>query len=257
MASSDSAARRAERRARRKAKRAGGQVPVAAPLPVAPPVVAPVESFSPEAALVEDATAVPLPSFDDFRRRDAEAAAAVARSDLPAASTRDGFGWGADGPLNGGGGGAPAVPSAAEKVMELLSFDSIDERPAGEEPYDATARLIGRGLPNKAGAYVLPYLQTGHMLLLGVLLLSSSVSYPGFPLTEVPDEYRDLLHQGLLITFAINALAAASARGIAARKQQPVLFWMAKVLLFGGLALGELAQAVPEAPPPPKRAGRL
>ena len=62
---------------------------------------------------------------------------------------------------------------------------------------------------------------------------------------------------GLLITFAINALAAASARGIAARKQQPVLFWMAKVLLFGGLALGELAQAVPEAPPPPKRAGRL
>ena len=113
MASSDSAARRAERRARRKAKRAGGQVPVAAPLPVAPPVVAPVESFSPEAALVEDATAVPLPSFDDFRRRDAEAAAAVARSDLPAASTRDGFGWGADGPLNGGGGGAPAVLAAA------------------------------------------------------------------------------------------------------------------------------------------------
>lgn len=124
---------------------------------------------------IEDAPAVQLPSFDDFRRRDAAAAATAAaepasfdplRSPQPAAPAR----------------GEPQ--NAAERLMELLAFDTIDERPRNEDPYDATARIIGRGLPNKAGAYTLPYLQTGHMLLLGVLLLSSSISYPGFPLTE-------------------------------------------------------------------------
>jgi len=197
---------------------------------------------------IEDAPAVQLPSIDDFRRRDAAAAATGAaepasfdplRSPQPAAPAR----------------GEPQ--NAAERLMELLAFDTIDERPRNEDPYDATARIIGRGLPNKAGAYTLPYLQTGHMLLLGVLLLSSSISYPGFPLTEVPDEYRDLLHKGLLITFAINAASAVYARGIAEKKQQPVNFWSAKVFLFGGLALGELTQAVPDAPPPQKRPGRL
>jgi hypothetical protein len=246
---------------------------------------------------VEDAPAVQLPSFDDFRRRDAAAAATGAAE--PASYDERGT-------------PQPAAPArgepqnAAERLMELLAFDTIDERPRNEDPYDATARIIGRGLPNKAGAYTLPYLQTGHMLLLGVLLLSSSISYPGFPLTEesrtftqrmpapaswplvlgpalhssyklaqpilsrdvsaqawlplphqVPDEYRELLCRGLLLTFAINAASAIYARGIAEKKQQPVNFWCAKVFLFGGLALGELTQAVPDAPPPKKRPGRL
>ena len=33
------------------------------------------------------------------------------------------------------------------------------------------------------------------MLIIAVLLLSAIVSYPGFPLTEVPDEYRALIWQ--------------------------------------------------------------
>ena len=129
--------------------------------------------------------------------------------------------------------------------MELFTFDSIDERPPDEEPYDYTARFIGRGLPNKAGAYYLPYLQSGHMLLLGVLILSSLVSYPGFPLTEVPDAYRALLLQGIGLTFAVNLLTAVYSRGIAEEKQEPVAFWFVKCCIFGGLALGELKQAVP------------
>jgi len=59
---------------------------------------------------------------------------------------------------------------------------------------------------------------------------------------QVPDEYRDLIHQGLILTYAINAAAAIYARGIAETKQQPVNFWCGKVFLFGGLALGELVQ---------------
>ena len=55
----------------------------------------------------------------------------------------------------------------------------------------------------------------------------------------------------------VNAVCAVFARGIATKKQQPINFWFAKVFLFGGLALGELTQAVPDAPPPQKRPGRL
>jgi len=139
--------------------------------------------------------------------------------------------------------------------MELLSFDTIDDRPLDEPEYDFTARVIGRGLPNNAGAYILPYLQSGHMLLLGVLLLCTLVSYPGFPLTEVPSEYRSLLLQGLGINFVLNLVAAVYARGVAERKQEPVGFWFGKVALFGGLALGELSEAVPEPTKPRTGAG--
>ena len=137
--------------------------------------------------------------------------------------------------------------------MELLKFDTIDERPVGEEAYDLTARLIGRGLPNKAGIYLLPYLQTGHLLLLGTLLLCSLVSYPGFPLTEVPEEYRNIILQGIAITYVVNLAAAVYARGIAERKGESPAFWFGKVFLLGGLALDELTRAVPDLP---KKGGR-
>lgn len=48
-----------------------------------------------------------------------------------------------------------------------------------EAAYDNTARILGRGTASQGGAYLLPYLQSGHMLLLGVLLLASTISYPG------------------------------------------------------------------------------
>ena len=76
---------------------------------------------------------------------------------------------------------APAAQTTQEKLFELLSFDKIDDRveKSDQAPYDMTARLIGRGVASTGGAYLLPYLQSGHMLLLGVLLLCSIVSYPG------------------------------------------------------------------------------
>ena len=208
----------------------------------------------------EGSFATILPSLDDFRARDRAAAESTAPVAEPAPTlpqrqqpepqqqqlpSPEAFSQPAS--------FAPSAPSAPatpqellqERFFELLSFDTIDDRPVNEEPYDLTARLIGRGLPNKAGVYLLPYLQSGHMLLLGVLLLSSLVSYPGFPLTTVPSEYRGLLLQGLGINYVINAACAVYARGIAASKEEPVTFWMVKCFLFGGLALGELTEAVP------------
>lgn len=192
-----------------------------------------------------------LPTMESFRARD-EAAKAEAM-----APRGDPFLGGMDGSL--GGARPPSAPPSPqellqERMFELFSFDTIDDRPADEPQYDWTARLIGRGLPNKTGTYLLPYLQSGHMLLFGVLLLCSLVSYPGFPLTEVPDAYRSLLLQGLGINLLMNILASLYARGIAEKKEEPVGFWQAKVILLGGLALGELSEAVPD--PVKPRTGR-
>jgi len=199
------------------------------PSPVAQPTIPALEELPDAmdldtAAVVRDAPGVALPTLDDFRAREREAT-----EGSPAPETV-----------------AVKLEAVQERLLELLTFDTIDERPVNEEPYDWTARVIGRGLPNNAGAYLLPYLQSGHLLLALTLLLSTCVSYPGFPLTEVPAEYRELLFQGLTLTYLINALAAVYARGIAERKQEPVDFWTVKTILFGGLALNELARAVPD-----------
>ena len=84
------------------------------------------------------------------------------------------------------------------------------------------------------------------------LLVHGLLHAAGFPLTEVPDEYRVLIQEGFVINYAINAACAVYSRGVAERKQEPVSFWFVKVLLLGGLALGELTQAVPD-PPASKR----
>jgi len=244
----DRSVRRAERKARRKQKQEPSsqtveraviepveytpmEEPVGVELDAAPFTPAPTSFETYDTYEIEGSISEALPTFDDFRRRDeARAFDSGLQAEEPAKR-----------PI-----GAPQ--SATEKLMELMSFDSIDERPANEKPYDWTSRVIGQGLPNKAGVYYLPYLQSGHMLLLGGLTLASLISYPGFPLTEVPDEYRAILGQGFAITFLVNAACAAYCRPIAAEKGEPVWFWTAKVFLFGGLALGELTQAVPDLP---------
>lgn len=71
---------------------------------------------------------------------------------------------------------------------------------------------------------------------------------------QVPEAYRSILLEGIGICYGFNAAAAVYARGIAAEKQEPVNFWSAKVFLLGGLALGELSEAVPAATKP--RTGR-
>lgn len=202
-------------------------------------------------AFVRDSSAVPLPSFDDFRRKEQQQLASPPQSSSPFGNV-----FGREGEGDASGAARPRSPSeltpqelARDRLFELLSFDTIDERPVNEDPYDWTARLIGRGLPNKAGVYLLPYLQTGHLLLVGVLLLSTLISYPGFPLTEVPDSYRAILAQGIGITYLINSLTAVYAFFVAGAKGEPATFWAIKCFLLGGLALSELTQAVPERKP--------
>jgi len=52
--------------------------------------------------------------------------------------------------------------------------------------------------------------------------------------------------QGLGLTFAVNSVTALYALTVASAKEEPVVFWGIKCFLLGGLALGELTQAVPD-----------
>lgn len=132
------------------------------------------------------------------------------------------------------------------RMQEMLELDpQIDAAVTYLDEYDWDSRILGRGLPNQAGVYVQPYLQSGHTLLLLILLLCATVDYPGFPLTSLPFTIREWLQRGIQITYLINTGVAVRAALVAASKGEPVAFWAGKCFLFGGLSLYELKTAVP------------
>lgn len=88
-----------------------------------------------------------------------------------------------------------------------------------------------------------PYLQTGHGILLIVSLLAALVYAPGNPLTEFPKEIREFLTTGLQVVYSINTVLAVQAFFVAKQKNLPALFWAAKCLLLGGVAFYEIKEA--------------
>lgn len=84
------------------------------------------------------------------------------------------------------------------------------------------------------------YLQLGHGALFLVILLAATVYEPSFPLTNLPDEYRDFLKQGLVLTSIINVGVAVLSVSEAESRKQPSWFWAIKSLLIGGVALNQL-----------------
>lgn len=88
-----------------------------------------------------------------------------------------------------------------------------------------------------------PYLQTGHGILLLVTLLAALVYAPGNPLTEFPPEIRSFLKTGLTVTYSINLILAVQAFLLAQSKNLPSVFWAGKTLLLGGVAFYEISQA--------------
>lgn len=111
--------------------------------------------------------------------------------------------------------------------------------------YDFTSALIGSGAPNKQGFYVLPYLQSGHLLLLGIISLAAFIYYPGFPLTEASDTVRENLRRGLILVSLFNSALAVVSFKTAQERKQPATFWAVKTLFLGNLALNELRKNVP------------
>lgn len=134
-----------------------------------------------------------------------------------------------------GGEDAQQLIDEIEKDPDFM-FRTKD--PEGE--YDITSAIIGTGRPNKQGVYVLPYLQSGHILLLLVVLLATFVYYPGFPLTELDDTVRVSLKRGLLLTYGLNSVLAVLAFRDAKKRGQPPAFWSLKTALLGNIAFNEL-----------------
>lgn len=143
-----------------------------------------------------------------------------------------------------------AYRAGGDKARELVSkievepnFMFRDGQADGE--YELAAAIIGTGKANKQGLYVLPYLQSSHMLLLSVILLGTFVYYPGFPLTEGSDELRGLCRLGLALTYTVNFGLAVYSFAEAKRRKQPPSFWFFKVALLGNIALQELRSNAP------------
>jgi len=111
--------------------------------------------------------------------------------------------------------------------------------------YDLAASFLGRGSKSEEFGYILPYLQTGHMVGLGVVLLTANIYYPGFPLTQLSEEVREGLRRGLLLIYAFNAVLAVLTYFECQKRRQPWTFWVPKVLLLGGLAFNELRDNIP------------
>lgn len=144
-------------------------------------------------------------------------------------------------------------------------IDEIEKEPdfvmkTTKKNYDMTSAIFGRGQPNSQGVYVLPYLQSAHLVLTGIALLVAFVYYPGFPLTESTEEVRDIIKKGISITYAFNAFLAVLAYRSAGQRAQPPLFWALKTLVLGELAFGELRRntslAADEVGSRPKQAKR-
>ena len=88
-----------------------------------------------------------------------------------------------------------------------------------------------------------PYLQTGHGILLIITLLSAFIYAPGNPLTEFPPEIRKFLKEGLMVTYSVNIVLAIQALLNAKSKNLPQFFWFFKTLLLGGIPYFEITQA--------------
>jgi hypothetical protein len=106
--------------------------------------------------------------------------------------------------------------------------------------YDILPAIFGSG---KLCGIPVPYLQTGHGILLTVSLLAALVYAPGNPLTEFPPEIREFLKQGLVVTYSINVVLAIQAFFNARSKNLPAIFWTIKTFLLGGIAYYEITQA--------------
>ncbi len=143
-----------------------------------------------------------------------------------------------------------AYRKGGEAARELLSKIEVEpdymfRSGQAKDEYELAAAIIGTGRPNKQGVFVQPYLQSSHIVLLGVILLGTFVYYPGFPLTSGSEELREMCRTGLAIVFSVNAALAVYAYGDARKRGQPSFFWAAKVALLGNIALQELRGNAP------------
>ncbi|CAM9620480.1 unnamed protein product [Ectocarpus sp. 12 AP-2014] len=130
--------------------------------------------------------------------------------------------------------------AAFTKLLELDPEADSEEALFTTESYDAFSSVLGEGKPFVGIAN--SYLQSGHTVLLALVLLCGFIEVPGFPLTSLPYDVREFLKTGLLVTYVINAGIAYLSYLEAKRIGQPAGFWAVKGFVLGGLSFNELSQ---------------
>lgn len=151
---------------------------------------------------------------------------------------------------------------AYTKLLEMDPLADEDDSYFEDEGIDFISALLGDVEPgvgtesdentNKSGKKVQKKtsflgigsgpLQVGHFIgALGVILMAF-VEYPGFPLTNLPDQLRGALQGGLATIYLINAVLAVFAAISAPSRNQPSLLWGAKTFAVGGIAYDQLMQ---------------
>lgn len=113
------------------------------------------------------------------------------------------------------------------------------------EDYSVISLALGEG---GRSFYGVPFaaLQVGHGILSLVLLLISTVDYPGFPLTSLPPTVRQAVGGAMMATYGVNAALAlyVVAGEVPNREGQEDkgILWGVKTLAVGGLALDQIRQ---------------
>jgi len=128
-----------------------------------------------------------------------------------------------------------------KKLLEVEPNADSEQKYFQSEGYGTVSALLGEGAKSFLGIPPGP-LQIGHFIGLLGITLCAFVTYPGFPLTNLPTSIRDALQGGLGMVLLINTLLAVGSVFKAGERGQSQALWAIKTLGVGGLAFDQLTQ---------------
>lgn len=225
-------------------------------LPLSPPLSPPLDPTSPVPPVKPTlgSGAVQLPDIKQ----------SVSKKRTTKSTGKEDGGWklvsedGDDEEVGGGEGGRFSSVSRSDPdgLKLLLESDptGFDPSPAAKpgskkvlnsEDYDIVSLALGEGGRSFFG---IPFaaLQVGHGILSLILLLISTVDYPGFPLTSLPPVVRTAVGTSMLATYGVNVmLSGYVVLGEVPNRvgqEDKGLLWGVKTVAVGGLAVDQIRQ---------------
>jgi len=128
-----------------------------------------------------------------------------------------------------------------KKLLEVDPNADTEFSNFKEEEYGVVSILLGENAKSFIGIPLGP-LQIGHFFGSLAIFLMAFVSYPGFPLTNLPSPLRGAFQGGLGTVYAVNFVLAVLSTFQAGERGQPKLLWAMKTFTIGGLAYDQLTQ---------------
>jgi hypothetical protein len=131
-----------------------------------------------------------------------------------------------------------------DEGIDIISALLGDVEPGVGTDSDESSNMSGKRIQKRTSFLGIGSgpLQVGHFIGSLAIVLMSFVQYPGFPLTNLPDELRSSLQGGLGVIYLINTVLAVVAAGSAPSRNQSAILWAAKTFAVGGIAYDQLMQ---------------